>query len=398
MRDRTHSFSWVYLVTAALGFPLLGADGGCGGGGGSTGRDAGTVDVGEPPSDVVAGCELSNGRICPVGMSCPAGDDCNICSCQANGRAVCTQRACRVDAGPPLDVGAARDAGVCDEATCGRNPFGAPNYRCPDGSIGGPTCGVRTDGTCGWYLRACPPAPDAGAGCALPGGGVCALGATCPSPDGCNTCTCTADGRLACTERACAPDAGPGCQLSDGRICPVGMSCPAGDGCNTCTCQTNGRAVCTLRACRVDAGATDVPRDTCIPECPAPPPGCHYEGPISCSPPSCGRLVCADAGTEIRCGAGGGGSFPTFDRSCRASSDCYVAIHQTDCCGNSRAMGINASQRDAFERAEMICQPMYPRCGCPARPPVTDDGMTATFSSMIPVECRSGICTTFVRP
>jgi hypothetical protein len=155
----------------------------------------------------------------------------------------------------------------------------------------------------------------------------------------------------------------------------------------------------------IDAGTTDLgaadvvatDAGSCIPECAAPPPGCHYEGPVSCSPPSCGRLVCADAGSEIVCGAGGGGSFPSFDRSCRAAGDCTVAVHQTDCCGNSRAMGINASQRAAFDRAEAVCRPMYPRCGCPAHPPVTDDGAAADFSTPIPVECRAGTCTTYQR-
>lgn len=201
---------------------------------------------------------------------------------------------------------------------------------------------------------------DAGTACALPGGGTCAEGATCPSPDGCNTCTCTGGRLLACTERACAIDAGAR---------DVGSP---------------------------DVGVPDAA--PCVPECAEPPPGCRYEGPTSCDPPSCGRLVCADAGSEIRCGAGGEGFFPSFDRSCRATTECVVAVHQTDCCGNSRATGINAAQREAFDAAEAICRPMYPGCGCAARPPVTDDGEVAGFSTAIPVECRAGVCTTFRRP
>src|SRR5579883_3319217 len=34
-------------------------------------------------------------------------------------------------------------------------------------------------------------------------------GDTFPSPDGCNTCSCTAEGAVACTARACAGDGGP---------------------------------------------------------------------------------------------------------------------------------------------------------------------------------------------
>ena len=187
-------------------------------------------------------------------------------------------------------------------------------------------------------------------------------------------------------------DLGAGCRLSDGTFCALGASCPSPDRCNTCSCGPNGSVQCTLRAC-VDAGP---PVDaTCSVECAAPPPGCHYEGPVSCTPPSCPRLVCADAGAPIACG-GSVGTFPTFDRSCNAPSDCFVATHQTDCCGNSRAMGLNASQRTAFEAAEAICAPMYPACGCPARPPVADDGSVGNFSTMIAVDCRAGLCTSYV--
>jgi hypothetical protein len=56
------------------------------------------------------------------------------------------------------------------------------------------------------------------AGAGGSGGVICTLGGvghpagtTFPSPDGCNSCTCTLDGLLACTERACPPDAGTDC-------------------------------------------------------------------------------------------------------------------------------------------------------------------------------------------
>jgi hypothetical protein len=57
-----------------------------------------------------------------------------------------------------------------------------------------------------------------GAGAGGSGGVICTIGGvghpagtTFPSPDGCNSCTCTVDGQLACTERACPPDAGSDC-------------------------------------------------------------------------------------------------------------------------------------------------------------------------------------------
>lgn len=173
-----------------------------------------------------------------------------------------------------------------------------------------------------------------------------------------------------------------------------------------------------------DTPATDTPAtdSTCQVECAAPPPGCHYEGSATCNPPRCPPLVCAsDAGSDvvdatsdasvdvprdvavdatpdaaIVCGGSSATSFPTFDRSCRGDADCFVAQHQTDCCGNSRAMGLAVSQRDAFTAAERICSAMYPGCGCPARPPVADDGMIAVPPAMIVAACRSGLCTSFV--
>src|SRR5258708_2448988 len=63
-----------------------------------------------------------------------------------------------------------------------------------------------------WCLAACAstvtPAGEAHA-CALPNGSTCAAGATCPAGDGCNQCSCGADGSVRCTQQACAStDAG----------------------------------------------------------------------------------------------------------------------------------------------------------------------------------------------
>lgn len=158
-----------------------------------------------------------------------------------------------------------------------------------------------------------------------------------------------------------------------------------------------------------DASGSDTPGTdvTCQVECAAPPPGCHYEGSASCNPPRCPPLMCpSDAGPDvvdatpdaaIVCSGGAATSFPTFDRSCRGDADCFVAQHQTDCCGNSRAMGLAVSQRDAFAAAERVCSAMFPGCGCPARPPVADDGMTAVSPATIVAACRSGLCTSFVQ-
>lgn len=56
------------------------------------------------------------------------------------------------------------------------------------------------------------------------------------------------------------PDAAVGCSVG-GQTYPVGASFPSEDGCNTCTCLANGSAACTKIAC-VDGGPTTCTLDT----------------------------------------------------------------------------------------------------------------------------------------
>ena len=64
---------------------------------------------------------------------------------------------------------------------------------------------------------------------------------------GCNSCTCQVDGTFVCTERDCA--AAPVCVGDDGVAYEAGASVPDADGCNLCTCQPDGSFVCTERDC-----------------------------------------------------------------------------------------------------------------------------------------------------
>ena len=68
-------------------------------------------------------------------------------------------------------------------------------------------------------------------------------GASFPSKDGCNTCTCS-NGNVACTEKACLPK---GCKYN-GKEYKDGDTFPSTDGCNTCTCS-KGNVGCTKKAC-----------------------------------------------------------------------------------------------------------------------------------------------------
>jgi hypothetical protein len=75
------------------------------------------------------------------------------------------------------------------------------------------------------------------------GGAIYRAGATFTAVDGCNTCSCGADGLVACTKKLCFA-----C-VYNGVGYPVGASFPSTDGCNTCSCTSRGNVVCTTRAC-----------------------------------------------------------------------------------------------------------------------------------------------------
>jgi hypothetical protein len=90
----------------------------------------------------------------------------------------------------------------------------------------------------------------------------------------------------------------------------------------------------------------------------------------------------------------------TLDRSCTIETDCWLGIHQTDCCGNTGAIAINNSERGRFDMLEPPCRSSYPKCGCPAGPTRTDSGETAANPSTIRLACvASGpqrTCRTYV--
>lgn len=158
-----------------------------------------------------------------------------------------------------------------------------------------------------------------------------------------------------------------GCEGGFGRTClyagrtyASGASFPSEDGCNTCSCGPQGDVACTLRACAsLDGGS--------------------------------------DGGDVVMC-TGATPSFPSFNRSCALASDCAKAIHQINCCGSQRALGLRVSEKARFDAAEKICRGQYPGCGCAAAPTIAEDGKSsADFDgSDIQVDCRAGACTTFI--
>jgi len=98
---------------------------------------------------------------------------------------------------------------------------------------------------------------------------------------------------------------------------------------------------------------------------------------------------------------GAGGSSPcqavaALDRSCQTISDCFAAVHQTNCCGQRKYLGLATSAQAAYASLEPKCQQTYPACGCAETSPTTDDGSALRFDGTPAVACVQGVCTTFV--
>jgi hypothetical protein len=171
----------------------------------------------------------------------------------------------------------------------------------------------------------------------------------------------------------CDAGGGPGaaCQYG-GKSYRSGETFPSLDRCNTCSCLGNGQVACTEKACLDqdlgpdgggggDAGGGDAGDST---------------------------VMCTGA-TPIK--------FPTFDKSCRVAGDCFIALHQINCCGTLKALGYNKAEQARFDAAEKICRQQYPGCGCAAMPTTAEDGRTSMREGDIGVECAATGCRTFIR-
>ncbi|MBI4815345.1 MAG: hypothetical protein HY791_03765 [Deltaproteobacteria bacterium] len=161
----------------------------------------------------------------------------------------------------------------------------------------------------------------------------------------------------------------------------------------TCACAPAGCCMMFRRCaegveadCDINHALCDVVPPVCEgPYAPSVVNGC-YEGCVRAS-------VCEQA---VQCFPSPS-RFPEFDRVCLQDQDCQLAEHQIDCCGSTRALGINHAARAEFDAAEATCVSQYPLCRCAARPPVADDGASALDPANLAVECRAGECFSFVR-
>lgn len=281
----------------------------------------GVVSCDSKPLGSVDGCTY-NGSAYPTGVTFRSTDNCNTCSCQG-GHAECTLVACvdastdttgggtcfdsngnqimctTIDAGAgdvrPTDggtteVGAKDGGGTCFDAngktiSCTTDAGVSCKYNgnvympgtlfaCTDGCN---TCGCASDGEITTTGKACADAsPDLPATCFDASGNIypCGsdagveclynnkpypVGASFPSSDGCNSCSCTAGGMIACTQKACAdgapPTDGPMCSDANGKIVPcppdggpAGVCMPGADQ----ACNDDPRLSTLLGKCRSD--------------------------------------------------------------------------------------------------------------------------------------------------
>ena len=97
----------------------------------------------------------------------------------------------------------------------------------------------------------------------------------------------------------------------------------------------------------------------------------------------------------INCSYNGQLSFPDFSRSCQVASDCVLATHDDDCCGDFAVTAIAASAKPAFDAAESICLSQYPHCNClDAQWLDVEDGTRTARSrqSQVIASCDAGSC------
>jgi len=117
-----------------------------------------------------------------------------------------------------------------------------------------------------------------------------AAGTAFPAGDNCNTCSCSANGMVVCTLRACPIPNPAGC-LYNGVYLAAGETVGAGDGCNTCTCDasspTGTAAVnCTRTACVASCSYAGTMRAN----------GTSFMATDGCNKCSCsnGNVLCTD--------------------------------------------------------------------------------------------------------
>ena len=308
------------------------------------------------PLGSVDGCTY-NGKTYGSGMSFAAADGCNTCSCQ-DGKAVCSLLACTdggtgvcfdnagniikcsmsdggtggsgaTDGGPTCfdnsgkTIPCGSDGGTgcayngktyplgasftcadgCNTCTCSAMGVSGTTKGCPDASTDVPTTCLDANG------KMIPCASDGGVQC-VDGNKVYAVGVSFPSSDGCNTCSCTMGGMIACTQKACG-DGAAMCYDMNGKLTPcstdggiAGVCMPGGDQ----ACNEDPMLNTLLGKCRpdytCDCGSNTLNPKTGLCVSSVMTTGCTYQG------------ATYPVGSKFMC--------PTIDNGCNQGV-CYCA-------------------------------------------------------------------------
>lgn len=106
-----------------------------------------------------------------------------------------------------------------------------------------------------------------------------------------------------------------------------------------------------------------------------------------------------DGGDYLKC-FDATGKFTAYDLKTCTGDTCAIVAHQTDCCGNTLLIGVEASHLAELQACEAAWAATLPDCGCPAGPPeVEQPAGTVSSPSDAVVTCgnwtmSSGICIT----
>jgi hypothetical protein len=221
---------------------------------------------------------------------------------------------------------------------------------------------------------------------------------------------CGAHNFVSCTDPTAPPPPCPAipcpaCTGLDEASCSANAGChPVYNDPNTCACAPLGCCI-QFSHCAVGANA-DCVAPQGAPMCGMAPPVCEGENGYVVAYANGCYDGCVHArecgGSPAYCAGAMGNSFPSFSNTCQTDMDCYLAIHQTDCCGSMRALGIVASEQVSFRNDEAICESEYPGCGCASQGILADDGQRTLDSSRVHVRCSMGTaggstCMTYVQ-
>ena len=163
--------------------------------------------------------------------------------------------------------GSGQAGGGAGEAATGGSAAAEVGGSAPtDGGSGGAAGGGAQSGGSGGGSGGTSPGGSGGIDCSMVG---CAAPPLCSEGcrADCGCCPC-ADGEIraidgvdyVCTG-GCWDVPGRECYAPDGQAVPVGARVNVGDGCNTCTCGANGVLACTEMACVCDPVAEENQRD-----------------------------------------------------------------------------------------------------------------------------------------